>query len=331
MLADRPGQVVVEPTDRSEVDVALDRDDDRSADLVELFRRHRKVGYKNICKMMMGEATAEKLKGGISPRRSTPDHECVQRVYRERPTPELQDPSSLGRIHFASPSPRPAVGSRYRSPSRTTHPECIPALISSLHPEHNAARLLGSGVDVSQFGDEYLLDVDNPLVIPTGKKVRFLLTAADVIHAWWVPDFGGKKDAIPGYVNEFWFKPEETGIYRGQCAELCGRDHGFMPVVVHVVTQDEYQAWLADQTGGLSVQPAVLTTETAAGIAGNSSAGNTERWTRLRFRNKAPVAPCTASWNARKGTSPAIRYCAKDRVPASARNRTLSRNPNTRV
>jgi cytochrome c oxidase subunit 2 len=121
------------------------------------------------------------------------------------------------------------------------------SFISSLHPEHNAARLLGSGVDVSQFGDEYLLDVDNPLVIPTGKKVRFLLTAADVIHAWWVPDLGWKKDAIPGFVNEAWTKVEEPGVYRGQCAELCGKDHGFMPIVVVAKAPEDYAKWVAEQ------------------------------------------------------------------------------------
>ncbi|MGB0713887.1 MAG: cytochrome c oxidase subunit II, partial [Gammaproteobacteria bacterium] len=78
----------------------------------------------------------------------------------------------------------------------------------------------------------YLLDVDKPLVIPAGKKVRFLLTASDVIHAWWVPEFGWKKDAIPGFINEMWIRADETGTYRGQCAELCGKDHGYMPIVV---------------------------------------------------------------------------------------------------
>ena len=98
--------------------------------------------------------------------------------------------------------------------------------------------------------DNYLLDVDNPLVVPVGKKVRVLVTAADVIHNWWVPDFGMKKDAIPGYINELWFSADTVGTYRGQCAELCGRDHGFMPVVVSVVEQAEYDAWLAEPEGG---------------------------------------------------------------------------------
>lgn len=93
--------------------------------------------------------------------------------------------------------------------------------------------------------DTYLLDVDNPLVIPINKKVRFLVTSNDVIHAWWVPDFAVKKDAIPGFINETWAIVEEPGIYRGQCAELCGIEHGFMPIVVHAVTQEEYDAWYA--------------------------------------------------------------------------------------
>jgi cytochrome c oxidase subunit 2 len=96
-------------------------------------------------------------------------------------------------------------------------------------------------------GEHYLLEVDNPLVIPINKRVRFLVTAQDVIHAFWVPDFGIKKDAIPGYIHELWAVVEEPGIYRGQCAELCGIDHGFMPIVVHAVEQDEYDVWVAEQ------------------------------------------------------------------------------------
>lgn len=95
--------------------------------------------------------------------------------------------------------------------------------------------------------ENYLLDVDRPLVIPINKKVRFLMTSADVLHAWWVPDFAIKKDTIPGFINETWVIVEEPGIYRGQCAELCGMDHGFMPIVVHALEQDEYDAWYADQ------------------------------------------------------------------------------------
>ncbi len=93
-------------------------------------------------------------------------------------------------------------------------------------------------------GDNYLLEVDEPLVIPVNKKVRFLVTANDVIHSWWVPAFAVKKDAIPGFINEAWTKVNKPGIYRGQCAELCGKDHGFMPIVVKAVEEPEYNAWL---------------------------------------------------------------------------------------
>ncbi len=94
-------------------------------------------------------------------------------------------------------------------------------------------------------GEHYLLEVDNPLVLPAGKKVRFLITANDVIHSWWVPHLAVKKDAVPGFINEAWTRTDQTGIYRGQCAELCGKDHGFMPIVVNVVEPAEYDDWLA--------------------------------------------------------------------------------------
>ncbi len=93
-------------------------------------------------------------------------------------------------------------------------------------------------------GEHYLLEVDKPVVLPVGKKVRILLTSTDVIHTWWVPQFGVKRDAIPGFLRETWVNIEKPGIYRGQCAELCGKDHGFMPVVVHAVPEAEYLAWL---------------------------------------------------------------------------------------
>ena len=96
-------------------------------------------------------------------------------------------------------------------------------------------------------GEHYLLEVDNPLVIPIGKKVRFLVTAGDVIHSWWVPELAVKRDAIPGYTNESWTLVEEPGVFRGQCAELCGKDHGFMPIEVHAVTQEEFDAFIAEK------------------------------------------------------------------------------------
>lgn len=93
-------------------------------------------------------------------------------------------------------------------------------------------------------GIDYLLEVDNELVVPVGKKVRILTTANDVIHAWWVPALAVKQDAIPGFIRDTWFRAEKTGTFRGQCAELCGKDHGYMPIVVKVVTEDEYTAWV---------------------------------------------------------------------------------------
>ena len=96
-------------------------------------------------------------------------------------------------------------------------------------------------------GDNYLLEVDRHLVIPVNKKVRFLITSDDVIHAWWVPAFAVKQDAIPGFINEAWTKVDEPGIYRGQCAELCGKDHGFMPIVVEVLSEANYATWLDEQ------------------------------------------------------------------------------------
>lgn len=100
--------------------------------------------------------------------------------------------------------------------------------------------------NLQQKGEHYLLEVDNEVVLPVDKKIRFLITSNDVLHAWWVPDLAVKKDAIPGFINESWTKIDEPGVYRGQCAELCGRDHAFMPVVVRAVPQDEYKQWIAD-------------------------------------------------------------------------------------
>jgi cytochrome c oxidase subunit 2 len=99
----------------------------------------------------------------------------------------------------------------------------------------------------SQKGDNYLLEVDQNLVVPVGKKIRVLTTAGDVIHAFWVPAFGIKQDAIPGFIRDTWFKAEQEGVFRGQCAELCGKDHGFMPIVVEVVSAEKYSAWVAEQ------------------------------------------------------------------------------------
>ena len=116
---------------------------------------------------------------------------------------------------------------------------------SKLAEKSNEARQLHSGVEPTSV-ENYLLDVDNPLVVPVGTKIRILLTDNDVIHYWWVPDFGMKRDAIPGFINEMWISvdADKPGTYRGQCVELCGRDHGFMPVVVVAKPKAEFQAWL---------------------------------------------------------------------------------------
>jgi cytochrome c oxidase subunit 2 len=95
--------------------------------------------------------------------------------------------------------------------------------------------------------EHYLLEVDNPLVLPTNKKIRFLMASNDVIHSWWVPDFAVKQDAVPGFINEAWTRIPTPGIYRGQCAELCGKNHAYMPVVVEVRPEEEFDAWIGDQ------------------------------------------------------------------------------------
>src|ERR1700738_273306 len=122
------------------------------------------------------------------------------------------------------------------------------AFFSRLDRKSDAARELGAGIDPNTV-EHYLLNVDNPLVVPVGTKVRLLVTGADVIHSWWVPAFGVKKDGIPGFVNEAWFNidADKTGLYRGQCAELCGRDHGFMPIVVDARSKEDFAAWLKEK------------------------------------------------------------------------------------
>ena len=110
--------------------------------------------------------------------------------------------------------------------------------------------------NTDQKGEHYLLEVDEPLVIPVNTKVRFLVTANDVIHSWWVPEIAVKRDAIPGFINETWTKVPEEGIYRGQCTELCGAYHGFMPVVVHAVSREEFDAWMGSKRADKAAQVA---------------------------------------------------------------------------
>ena len=120
------------------------------------------------------------------------------------------------------------------------------SMYSKIAESSNFARQRGSGIDPTSVNN-YLLKVDQVVVLPVDTKIRFLTTAADVIHAWWVPALGWKRDAIPGFINESWAKIEKTGTYRGQCAELCGKDHGFMPIVIKVVEKDEFDSWVAQK------------------------------------------------------------------------------------
>ena len=125
----------------------------------------------------------------------------------------------------------------------------------------------------AEKGENYLLEVDNPMVVPVGKKVRVLLTASDVIHSWSVPSFGVKQDAIPGFIKETWFKADKEGTYRGQCSELCGKAHGFMPIVVEAVSEEKYNAWLVAKAE-----------EAAAGAAGAD-----KEWTKDDLVEKGKV------------------------------------------
>jgi cytochrome c oxidase subunit II len=122
--------------------------------------------------------------------------------------------------------------------------------VSRIDAESDRLRMLGAGVTRKQLEAEkphYLLDVDRELVLPTDTKIRFVITADDVIHSWWVPALGWKQDAIPGIINEAWTNILVPGVYRGQCAELCGKDHAFMPIVVRAVPRSEFESWLAAQ------------------------------------------------------------------------------------
>ncbi len=141
--------------------------------------------------------------------------------------------------------------------------------ISRLDSQSDKTRELKSGMDpwaVKQGNEQtYLLDVDKPLVIPADTKVRFVVTGDDVIHAWWVPQIGWKQDAIPGIINDAWTEVHELGTYRGQCAELCGQDHGFMPIVVKVVSKADFQTWIDQQEAAM--HPATPTPAAPAATA----------------------------------------------------------------
>jgi cytochrome c oxidase subunit II len=149
--------------------------------------------------------------------------------------------------------------------------------MSRLDKKSDATRQLDSGLDPNSVVDangtnDYLLNVDHPLVVPAGVKIRFLITGGDVIHSWWVPDLGWKMDAIPGIVNAAWTKISKPGIYRGQCAELCGQDHGFMPIVVKAVPKAQFEKWLAAQESAAQLDKASRTAQ-ADSTPGDDSQG----------------------------------------------------------
>ena len=143
--------------------------------------------------------------------------------------------------------------------------------ISRLDRESDRVRQSGARPDAKAL-PHYLRDVDRPLVLPADTRIRFVITADDVIHAWWVPALGWKQDAIPGVINEAWTQVHEPGTYRGVCAELCGKDHGFMPIVVKIVPKAEYQAWLATEKAA-EAEPAATAAAPAATPAAAAGAG----------------------------------------------------------
>lgn len=179
------------------------------------------------------------------------------------------------------------------------------SIYSALDRGSNRARQLGSGIDPRTV-DNYLLEVDNRMVVPVNTRIRFLLTADDVIHSWWVPELGWKRDAIPGMVNEAWTLIEEEGVYRGQCAELCGKDHGFMPIVVEAVSREAYDEWVASQREDMAV-------------AAHDSA---RLWTRSELMNHGAnvyQAQCAACHQADgSGLEPAFPALAANGAPTGA-------------
>ena len=144
------------------------------------------------------------------------------------------------------------------------YPEHGISFFSNMTEESKAASIVGAG---HELHEHYLRDVDKPMVVPAGRKVKLQLTSNDVIHAWWVPEFYVKRDAVPGTINETWFQVDEPGTYRGQCAELCGRGHAFMPIVVEVVPPEEFDAWAAAQVASRQGEE-ILNTASAAATGG---------------------------------------------------------------
>src|SRR5690606_29618737 len=144
------------------------------------------------------------------------------------------------------------------------------SIVSRLDRESDRIRQSGERPDLVA-NPYYLLDVDNELVVPVDTKIRFVITADDVIHSWWVPALGWKQDAVPGIVNEAWTEIREPGVYRGQCAELCGKDHGFMPIVVRALPIPEYEQWLQAEKAKAAPVAAQAASAAAAPAAGRSN------------------------------------------------------------
>ncbi|MCY4156820.1 MAG: cytochrome c oxidase subunit II [Gammaproteobacteria bacterium] len=150
---------------------------------------------------------------------------------------------------------------------RYEYPDHGISFFSNMTEESKAAAIVGAG---HELHEHYLRDVDNPMVVPAGRKVKLQLTSNDVIHAWWIPDLYVKRDAVPGTINETWFEVGEPGVYRGQCAELCGRGHGFMPIVVEALPPEEFDAWAAAQTMAGSSETALKTASVAVASGPNA-------------------------------------------------------------
>jgi cytochrome c oxidase subunit 2 len=181
------------------------------------------------------------------------------------------------------------------------------SFFSALAQDSNDARQRGSGIDPNTV-ENYLLDVDNKVVLPIKTKIRILTTAADVIHDWWVPALGWKRDAIPGFINDNWTYIEEPGVYRGNCAELCGKDHGFMPIVVNAVSKEEYVAWVDEQKAEQSA----------------AAAGADREWTKEELLEKGKAVYATncvachmAEGQGLEGLFPALKGSAIVNGPAS--------------
>ncbi len=216
---------------------------------------------------------------------------------------------------------------------------------SMLSRDSDQASQKGSGIDPTTV-QNYLRDVDHPLVVPVGVKIRFLITADDVIHSWWMPDFGGKTDAIPGFVNQMWVKVDEPGVYRGACAELCGRWHGFMPIVVVAKTPADYQAWVKamkagngsyispydgkpEENGG----PVTFTPVTFGALmspAAPAAAARTDETPAAPAPAAAPAAPA-AKWDMAtamaRGQQVYSQNCAACHMPDGKGNPTLGAKP----